>query len=245
MKYFNLPIEDIITETSDTKTFILAKPRGFNHFPGQFSWLSLPSLTSSSQPFPRTPMAIASGIHEKHLIFTFRSWGYLTDKLFTSRIGDEFTVSQPLGTSIPLDLFNTKRVICIGGGTGITPIRSLFLSINSDTPFKLFYGARTPFDIVYKNKLSEWNSSIIVERAENSPTWSGPLGFVTKLLTNDLFHKDNICYICGPFPMMQNVVSSLRKIGFQPENLYVSLEKLENDEVIGPVFPVSDPNVVF
>lgn len=241
--YFDVEIKKIINETPDVKTFHLQKPKGFHHAPGQFCWLTIPSLRNEKDHFPRTPMAIASGINEKELVFSFRNWGFLTEKLFSLQSGDYISISEPLGTSVPLELFESRKVICIAGGTGITPVRSLIRSIKSKKKPDIYYGARSPSDILYKKELHDWESHIIVEQTNGTAEWKGPLGYVTKLLPSTLDSSDIICYICGPYPMMQNAVNVLRKIGFPDDKLYVSLEKVENNEVIGPVFPVSDPNV--
>lgn len=244
IKYFDITIGNIIQETPDVKTFILEKPQGFSHLPGQFCWLTLPSLIKPGDSFPRTPMAIASGVHDNELVFSFRNWGYLTEKFFALQPGDVLSVSEPLGTAIPIDLFQTKHIICIAGGTGLTPVRSLMRSMDSNHQPELYYGAKTPSDILYKEQLLLWNSKVIVEQSNGSDDWTGDHGYVTKLLPPDLETKGNICYICGPYPMMQNAINVLKKIGFLDDQLYVSLEKMQDNEVIGPVFPVSDPNVI-
>ena len=220
------------------------KPEGFYNLPGQFSWLTLPELRKQGKIFPRTPMAVGSGSSERKLLFSFRNWGYLTKEFFTKQEGEMLSISQPLGTHIPVELFESNETICIAGGTGIVPIRSLISSLKSVEHSKVFYGARTPSEILYKNEVFNWNSEIIVERSDDGSLWDGHQGFVTKLLTQSLYDLYKYCYICGPFPMIRNTVGMLREFGFSADNIFVSLEKIENNEVIGPVFPVSNPNVM-
>ena len=212
--YFDIVIKNIIQETPDVKTFILVKPLNFSHLPGQFCWLTLPSLRNVGDSFPRTPMAIASGIHDNELVFSFRNWGFLTEKFFKLNLGDVLSVSDPLGTAIPLQLFESRDIICIAGGTGLTPVRSLMLSLDSNHKPDLYYGAKTPSDILYREELKSWHSKVIVERSNGSDNWNGDLGYVTKLLPPNLQIKDKICYICGPYPMMQNTVNVLKQLGF-------------------------------
>lgn len=241
--YFDLEIKKIVQENSVIKTLVFSKPEGFNNRPGQFCWLSLPELREETKSVPRTPMAVASGMSEKDLIFSFRNWGGLTQLFFEKKVGDIISVSQPLGSSVPIDLFESNTTICIAGGTGIVPIRSLVNSIGSNNHLKILYGARTPSELLYKNEIGNWDSEIIVERPEEGGEWKGQLGFVTKLLTQSIHERYKYCYICGPYPMMKNTVSSLKNLGFAQENIYVSLEKVENNEVVGPVFPLTDHNV--
>ena len=243
VQYFDLEIEKIVQENSVIRTIIFTKPENFNNMPGQFCWLTVPELRKSTNNIPRTPLAIASGMFEDQLIFSFRNWGGLTKLFFEKKIGDILSVSQPLGLHAPVDLFNSNKTICIAGGTGIVPIRSLVNSMKSKKHLKVFYGARTPSELLYKEEIYQWDSEIIVEKSDEGANWFGQQGFVTKLLTQSIFDSYKYCYICGPIPMMQNAVAVLKELGFTSQNIYVSLEKIENDEVIGPVFPVSDPNV--
>ena len=243
LQYFDVTIEKIIIETPAIRTFVLKRPKDFTNLPGQFSWLTLPSLHIGND-FPKTPMAVGSGIDEKDLFFSFRNWGYLTNQFFELHKGDKLSISQPLGSSLPLEIFKTSTILCIAGGTGIVPVRSLITSLKNSKHFELFYGARTPSELLYKDQIKHWNSQIIVERGDENKPWNGPLGFVTKLITEGLPSKFQYCYVCGPLPMMQNTIPVLQNIGFAPENIWVSIEKMENNDVIGPVFPITDPNVV-
>ena len=127
LQYFDVTIEKIIIETPAIRTFVLKRPKDFTNLPGQFSWLTLPSLRIGND-FPKTPMAIGSGIDEKELFFSFRDWGYLTKKFFELQKGDKLSISQPLGSSLPLDIFKTSNILCLAGGTGIVPISSFITS---------------------------------------------------------------------------------------------------------------------
>ena len=59
MKIYNLEVQEIITETPNTKSIIFNRPSDFQHKPGQFSWIKIPSI-----PNKKVPMAIASGSKE-------------------------------------------------------------------------------------------------------------------------------------------------------------------------------------
>lgn len=245
VSYFDLEIEKIVQENSVIRTIFFNKPEGFNNLPGQFSWVTVPELRQDPNNIPRTPLAIGSGMLEDHLIFSFRNWGGLTKLFFEKKEGDVLSISEPLGSHAPVDLFESNEIICIAGGTGVVPIRSLINSMKLITHPKVFYGARTPSELLYKDEISHWNSEIIVERPDDGATWEGQQGFVTKLLTQSVFDLYKYCYICGPFPMMKNAVVVLRELGYSMQNIYVSLEKVENNQVVGPVLPVSDPKVSF
>ncbi len=238
---FNLAIKEIIQETSTVKTFVFDKPSDFSFKPGQFCWISLPEHPSLG----RSPMAIASGTKESELRFSIREWGELTSKLFEYQRGDLVTISRPEGTAFPLDISEGKIIHGIAGGTGITPIRSIYHSLDGEkTKMKIFYGVKTPADFLYEEDLSKWEAILIVETPH--PHWKGHVGKITDLLRKEHVEVANgICYVCGPTPMMKSVVKILREMGFSPDQIYVSLERMENGKVIGPVYPVSNPIVGF
>lgn len=245
--YFNAKIKNAYYESDDVKTFILEKPKNFIHQPGQFCWLTLPSsLKKSDTDIPKVPMAIASGTNESKLIFSFKNWGNLTQELFKLKTKDTIAVSLAMGTYLPFNNFISSKIYLIAGGTGITPIRSLLFSIKSKKEnYKLFYGVKSPKDFLYKDDLKNWDVKFIVEKSDTDNQWEGDFGFVTSLLPKNMEIKNGLCYICGPYPMMQNVVSLLKNIGFSEDQIYVSIEKMENDQVLGPVFLVSDLNITF
>jgi len=246
--YYNVKIKNIIDETSDVKTFILTKPKGFKFKSGQFIWVS---LKDPGPDIPKFPMAIASGLNEQHLMFSIKSWGDPTKAIFELKKGDKVAVSDALGTYLPFNNFVGTNLYLIAGGTGITPIRSVLTSIQDEKMKKLrsktilYYGAKTPSDFLYKDEFKKWQAKTIVETKEGHDKWKGNLGFVTKLLTNEMDSVNGICFVFGPYPMMQNVVSILKSLGFTEDQIYVSIEKMIDNQVIGPIFPVSDSNVSF
>ncbi|MFV2015578.1 MAG: hypothetical protein ACC656_09140 [Candidatus Heimdallarchaeota archaeon] len=149
---------------------------------------------------------------------------------------------------MPFDNFVSANIYLIAGGTGITPIRSVLNSLHNKKMKSrtiLFYGVKSPKDFMYTDEFDSWNVKTIVENYSEADKWNGNVGYVTKLLTNEMDFKHGICFVCGPNPMMQNVVSILKSIGFTEDQLFVSIEKMINNQVIGPVFPVSDHNVPF
>ena len=107
------------------------------------------------------------------------------------------------------------------------------------------HGAKTPGDLLYKKELSHWNPQLIVETKSEGEKWTGMTGYVIKLLTGEMDSKHGICFVCGPMEMMKNTVSILKSLGFTEGQIYVSIEKIVNNQVIGPVFPLSDENVSF
>jgi len=160
------------------KSFIFDRPDGFSFKPGQYCWISLPN--SDYQP---APMAIASGNKEDYLKFSIRAWGDLTNALFGASIGDEVTIDGPHGSGFPEEkLENQTTIHLIAGGTGITPVRSLVHSLNGMGQKSVYYGAKSPEELLYQDQLSSWPGTVHLTVDQGNENWSGNIGLVTDLL---------------------------------------------------------------
>ncbi len=235
MKIYNLEVQEVVSETPNIKSIFFNRPPDFQHKPGQFSWLEIPSI-----PNKKVPMAIASGTKEKNLLFTVKKWGLLSEKLVESMRRDSILVSEPLGTSIPLNLFSKNDIYAIAGGTGITPVRSLIHSI--DKHVNVFYGVRTVNDFIYKNEIENWQINKTVEINPITNDSNLELGYVTSLLTQKTLNASGIYFICGPKNMMVLAIQKLLEFGISEKNIYASIEKIVDGNVVGPVLPIKDIN---
>lgn len=236
-----LPITGTKMEAPGIKTFTFDRPDTFQHQPGQYAWLRL----EGSDPNHRVPIAIASGTLEPIIMFSIRAWGRLTQELFKLEVGDRVLVSGPQGNGFPT---SDLPVLAVAGGTGITPVRSLIHSLPSGKgQVKVYYGARTSNDFLYKEELEKWSVIRVVERPSDNEIH--PTGYVTNFLRQtflgDLSPNTALAFTCGPMPMMKAAIQVIQEKGFSAERIYVSLERLVNGEVVGPVLPASDPLVGF
>ena len=94
----------------------------------------------------------------------------------------------------------------------------------------LRYGARTPSDMVYKDSLPQWAKKskvdVVTTVDVGEAGWQGNVGLVTTILKNlpvDL--KKAAVIVCGPPIMMKFVTLKLLDLGFQPPQIYLSMEK--------------------
>ena len=230
-----MEVQEVKTETQNIKSIIFNRPPDFQHKPGQFSWLEIPSI-----PNQKVPMAIASGTKEKNLIFTIKKFGLISEKLIESIKKDSILISEPLGTSIPLSIFSKNEIYAIAGGTGITPIRSLIYSI--DNPVNVFYGVRTINDFIYKDEIKNWHIKKTVEINPIINDSEIKIGYVTSLLYLKNLKVSGIYFICGPKNMMNLAIKKLIELGIPENNIFASIEKIVDGNVIGPVLPIKDIN---
>ncbi len=122
----------------------------------------------------------------------------------------------------------------LAGGIGLAPLRPLIYQVLANRSrygaVCIFYGARTPDDILYRDELEQWRGrfdlteEVTVDRA--GPDWLGRVGVVAKLLSAKGFSPpDTVACLCGPEIMMRYAVLALHDQGVSERQIYVSLER--------------------
>ena len=222
-------VVEINDETPTTKTFRLApKPEeGEGYLPpfraGQYiNWTARIGNVRTGRAF-----SIASPPHERGFYeVTVRriEGGFLSPHLLDSvKRGDEFTISGPAGNFYHEPLTDGNRLVFIAGGSGITPFRSIIREVADrglDHEITLFYGSRTPDDIIFDrelSKISERHSNIRAHFVISDPPkgYAGKTGFITAGLIKESV-KDiggATFYLCGPDVMYRFVEEELQKLG--------------------------------
>ncbi len=227
MRHFFKPvmadIKQIVEETPDTKSFFFDRNVFGEFSPGQFAELWVPGVGE-------IPISIASSPEENELKFTVKKVGTVTAALFGKKVGDSIGIRGPFGHGFPIDGLDGKRLVFIGGGIGLPPLMSalVYASQKGFENITLLYGARTPADIVYKDLLSRLKGSVrvflTVDRGDSS--WTGEVGVVTNLIREETVRPENsVAFVCGPGIMMFYTVRKLLEVGFDPGDIYLSLEQ--------------------
>jgi len=231
-----LPIKceviDVIEESPTIKTVVLKPEKTFNFLAGQFACLTVPGVGEA----PFTPSS--SPFDTEKLEFTVMKVGRVTEKIHKLEKGDIVGVRGPYGKPYPLEKFNGKEVLLVGGGVGLAPIRALFLAlIQTYQNYKriiLCSGAKTPNDYIYKDQLfGKWQKltekiplSFRITVDKKDENWKYMEGVVTVTLDAlDMDISNSVSVVCGPPIMMKFATLKLVEIGFSPENIYLSMER--------------------
>ncbi|MCE7737432.1 MAG: hypothetical protein GPJ54_21255 [Candidatus Heimdallarchaeota archaeon] len=233
---YNARILSVTPETDTIYTFKLEKHPDFKFHSGQYVWVSL-------EGYSRSPMAIASGENDDHIMLTVRKWGELTNALFQLSPNDIVRIDGPYGTYFPMDQFrDVKNLYLIAGGTGITPIRSLMRSLTNGTLTHLFYGAQESKQLLYLDEFEELNGKVNLTIDKEEKDWDHNVGFVTDLLKRVEFADGSKFFICGPKPMLKATSAFFNEMNLDFSDIFVSIEKFDdNGNVVGPVLRLSDP----
>jgi NAD(P)H-flavin reductase len=206
----------------------LDRETDFRFAPGQFNMLYQFGVGE-------VPISM-SGDPAKHhtLTHTIRAVGAVTDALQRLSEGSLVGVRGPFGTSWPTVAAEGADVVVLAGGIGLAPLRPLVYHILANRSrfgsVCIFYGARTPDEILFRDELAEWrgrfdlNVEVTVDRA--GPDWLGKVGVVTKLLAKKGFSPtESVACLCGPEVMMRYAVMSLNELGVENDRIHVSMER--------------------
>jgi NAD(P)H-flavin reductase len=196
--------------------------------PGQFCMLHMFGVGESA-------ISISGAAHQDDkVIHTIKALGVVTNKLQNLREGAIIGLRGPYGEPWPIKKMTGKNVVIASGGLGLAPLRPvIYHIIKNRKKYKkvwLFYGARTPADILYADEIQNWADKhdilvrISVDKAEGN--WQGNVGVVTPLIHKEKIpSKDVIALLCGPEIMMHFGVIELEKKKISKKDIYISMER--------------------
>ncbi len=231
---YKMRVEKVTNEAPSIKTLRLAfvnpaDEAAFSFKAGQFAEYSVFGEGECT-------FCIASSPTRKGYVeCTFRSVGRVTKALANLEVGDIMGFRGPYGNVFPLEDWYGKNLVFITGGIALPPLRCLIWNVlDLRDKFKdihIFYGARTPNDLVYKNELEEWKNRgdvkmhVTVDPGGETPDWKGQVGFVPSIVEKFPPQKENtIAIVCGPPIMIKLTLPVLSKLGFANDKIYTTLE---------------------
>jgi len=219
---------EVISETPTIKTLVLKPLREIHFRAGQFMQLTIYGIGEA----PFTPSS--SPYDTKQMEITILKAGYLTEAVHHLKAGDEIGLRGPFGKGYPLQKFEGKEILVIGGGVGLAPLRallySLFHNLDKYKRVSIKYGARYPSELSFHRQYQEWQK---LDRVDFECTvdsanvnWKGKVGLVTELLENtDIDRKNAYAVSCGPEIMLKFVTLKLISVGFKADQIYLSMNR--------------------
>jgi sulfhydrogenase subunit gamma (sulfur reductase) len=195
--------------------------------PGQFAFVSAFGVGEAPFGIASTPGRGST------LEFAVQRLGGVTTELHELGDGDIVGVRGPLGNWFPMEDFKGKDILVLGGGIGGAPLRPVLQTIfdNRDDYGKLtiLWAARHPDLLIFRDEYAVWretpNTELHLTVDEADAAWDGELGLITQLLERvNPSPKNTIAITCGPPIMIYYADKTLQKLGFTPEQSYVTLE---------------------
>lgn len=218
-------------EGADTRTLRVSPVghEGIAFRPGQFAWLIVgrgPLLGSQH------PVTIASSAEREpggELEFTIKALGDWSSEVVPQLApGDRIWVDGPYGVFTP-DREPGQGFIMIAGGIGITPMRSMLLTMRDREdrrPVVLFYAAHDSSRAVFLDELDalarEINLDIVHVWEDPGAGWSGERGFIDegtlrRHLPAHVMHYQ--CFVCGPVAMTDAMEHALVAVGIPADHI--------------------------
>jgi len=199
----------------------------WSHRPGQCAMIGILGVGESMISISSSPT------EGKFLRFSVMRMGKVTQALHQLEPGDKMMVRGPYGNSFPIDDWEGKKILTIGGGIGQAPLRPIIEYVKAKRDkfeeLTMIYGARTSGDLCFKGEFEEMSScddlschlTIDVEEED----WSYNVGFVPQMLLDlNPSPENTIAITCGPPIMIRFVLENLKKLGFADEQIYTTLE---------------------
>ncbi|MFH1117471.1 MAG: 2Fe-2S iron-sulfur cluster binding domain-containing protein [Pseudomonadota bacterium] len=213
--------------------FKLIEPAHIDYKAGQYIQFRSPEYGDVSEPVYRAYSMCSRCEDKDHIELMVRRVpeGIATTYLFDHlKVGGEVVFTGPFG-----DFYrrNTdRRMICVAGGSGMAPIRSIMLGMTSQEIERrqpiFFFGARSRRDLFMVEEwreLERTNKGFTFVPALSSPEpdddWTGETGRVTDVISGhvpDFSQCEG--YLCGSPGLLDACVEVLVSLGIPEERIY-------------------------
>ena len=219
--------------------------------PGQFSTIGLPHPEKEGKILWR-PYSISSNPEQKDYLELYIRWakwpvlGKFTTMLWPLGVGDEVEYKDPKGAfsiahEFPDGTPDKRRIILIGGGTGVAPFMSVAASMfkhKTDRQIILCHGVSYISELGYRDELLalekeegydfKYLASVSRPDEEANAGWDGLAGRVESIIqpgedgwsaaeraAGEKFTPENTCfYICGFGGTVDSVKEAVQADGF-------------------------------
>ena len=155
-----------------------------------------------SSPLLRRPISV-SGFTTETIEFTVKLMGEGTKQLSELMQNDALDIMGPLGNGFVYS--GESKVLLIGGGIGIAPIKGLcevIKAMNPKATIDVILGYRdTPF---LENDFKELADTCVIV-SENDSRFEK--GFVTEPFKRQIANTYDMIFSCGPEPMLKELTS--------------------------------------
>ena len=208
-----MSVETVITELPDTKTIRLKWPDGYNleFKTGQFITLYWPDTPNYKRAYSLSSCALDRGFYE----VTVKREGKMGTRLVDwAKPGDKLAVLPPTGRFLPV-YEPDKHLICIAGGSGVTPFRAFVREATRrelETKITVLYSVRTTNDIIFheefrqlENDNQNFDFYVTCTRLHPEDPWTGRRGRITSAWVKEHVHDlaNTVFYACGPNELVE------------------------------------------
>jgi len=181
------------------------------------------------------PYSIASWPENKsylELCIKVVEGGFMSNYLHHVPPGTKLPTIGPLGRFVMQEPIPYDTVF-VATGTGVAPFIAMMghiweQGLDHGREFHMVFGVRYVHDLIYRDLIERWEREHrnfhfypTISRPE-TPNWKGRVGYVQKVLENDIKdYANKQVFICGLHDMVEDVNNLCKRLGFA----YVRFEK--------------------
>ncbi len=234
IKSYNVTVQKIEDLTHDIKTLYLklADEQIMDFKAGQYIQIKTPRYAKVKEEVYRAYSIASTPSHKDEIQVIIRKvpQGICTTYVFDYlKQGDTITLNGPYGDFYLRD--TQKEVICIAGGSGLAPIKSILhqmaeQGIHRKTTF--FFGCVSKQDLYYQAEMQHFEKTLpdfqfvpALSAPKPEDNWQGETGLITEVA--DRYIKDGAnteAYLCGSPGMVDACVSVLETKGMPKESIF-------------------------
>jgi ring-1,2-phenylacetyl-CoA epoxidase subunit PaaE len=241
-KFHSLKVVDVVRETADAVSVAFEVPanlkQDYKYKHGQYLTLK---FNIKGEELRRSYSICSSPVDENELRVAIKK---VKDGRVSSFINDNLKAGETVEVMTPMGNFftemnpgNKKNYILFGGGSGITPMFSILKTVlrsEPDSRITLFYGNNDEPSIIFKKQIEQLAIAnadrLNVVHVLNTAPAGHPenlKGLMTKEKNMELINgyvdknADNEYFICGPGPMMENVVAALKELNIKESQIHI------------------------
>lgn len=237
IKEYLTELEEASDLTYDIKyfRFKLIEPEEIEYKAGQYIQFQSEPYGSVSDQYYRAYSMCGVPEDRNHIDLMVRlvPEGLVTTYMFEHlKVGDQANITGPFGDFYLRD--SDRPMICIAGGSGMAPIRSILYSMPSEEIAKrrpmFFFGARAVRDLFLVEEWREFEKSNpdfkfipALSSPEEGDNWQGDEGRITDVVpryvdTGDLSGYE--AYLCGSPGLLNACIDTLTQMGMPEERIY-------------------------
>lgn len=215
-----LEIKTIEKITPDVLQIRTNKPEGLEFKPGQATELFIKKENWEEQGRPFTFTSLPDDSDLEFVIKTYTSHDGVTDKLLDLKVGDELLQNEIFG-----NIYFRGEGTFIAGGAGLTPLIAILRDRQrngGNETNKLIFANKTSKDIILKDELREMLSDRFINILSDEKTEEFAYGHIDEsFLKQHIINLNQKFYVCAPDPMIESVVSDLKALGVEDENIII------------------------
>ncbi|MDQ6980497.1 MAG: hydrogenase [Ghiorsea sp.] len=190
---------------------------------------SQPELPASYFAFASSPNDVLPHDTAKYE-FVIKAVHPLSNALVKLKLGEEVEVEGPMGKGFDLSVHHGKNIILMGVGTGIAPLRSVWLDMiehreNYGTVaiYAGFLSAMHHLLTDELQSLAAHDIQVSISLATGHDDWQGPVGYVQHALQEDAPNPDNtVVCLAGMNVMVDACTETLLELGFNEQQILLN-----------------------